>query len=72
MTESQVLVFGTHYPQYSIPLVHVLVKFTELIVAQTLVAKQIPLPSAVMKAEIIAFSREVNPLWVAELISHEV
>ena len=63
---------GSHCVQYFRPLVHLFVEVAELAVAQVFVAKQVPLASAVVIAEVVALAREVNPLGMAKLVAHEV
>ena len=51
---------------------HGIVKRVKLAIAQLLAVDEIPLATRVLVAPAIAFSREVNPLGMSELIAHEV
>ena len=41
-------------------------------IAELMVVHKVPLSAGVLVAPSVALAWEVNPLWVAELIAHEV
>ena len=71
VAQRQELVFSSHQVQDGLPLIHELVELAELVELKALVVEQIPLSPAVVVAEVVAFPREVDPLWMPELVPHE-
>lgn len=53
-------------------LVHDLVKLSEAMVVKVFVKLKTPLTTAPVIAPIVALPRKINPLWMAELVAHEV
>lgn len=51
---------------------HFLVESTKLTVSEILIVEQAPLSPAIMITIVVSGSGEINPLRMAELISHEV
>lgn len=51
---------------------HLPIKLVEELVAKEVVIRQIELSPGIPEAVIIALSREVQPLWMAELIAFEI
>ena len=52
--------------------VHGFVEFTQLAISEVLVVFQVPLSSAIVITIVVALSWEIDPLWMAELVTHEV
>mmetsp|Transcript_108129 Transcript_108129/g.271993 ORF Transcript_108129/g.271993 Transcript_108129/m.271993 type:complete len:307 (-) Transcript_108129:1111-2031(-) len=67
-----VLVLRTQPLEAALAGLHELVKRLEELVTQEVVLRQVPAPTAMMVTPSILWTREVNPLGVAELVSHEV
>lgn len=65
------LVLTLHSVEDFLPLIHCLVELAELVELEALVVEQIPLSSAVVVAEVVTFSREIDPLRMPELVPHE-
>ena len=72
MRQSNILVQLHHGTELDLLLIHDSVELAQLTVTQQIVIHEVPLTSAVVKAEAVAFAREVDPLRVTELVSHEV
>ena len=51
---------------------HFSVEISKIVVAEFMIIYQIPLSAGVFMAPAITLAREINPLWVTELITHEV
>lgn len=51
---------------------HQFIEVLEILVAQGLIISQIPPSATEMMAPSILRTREIDPLWMAELIAHEV
>lgn len=51
-------------------MLHILIPFIEELVLQQRIIHQIPLSTCVVVATVVSLSREVQPLWVTELISY--
>ena len=51
---------------------HLLVEVAEIVIAEILVIYQIPLSASILVAPSVTLAREINPLWMTELITHEV
>jgi hypothetical protein len=69
---SDELVRGDHRLELDFSCVHDLVKLIELSVSKIFVIHEIPLPTAVIITITVAFSWEIDPLWMPELIAHEI
>lgn len=61
-----------HDPPLVLQHQHALVELPQLPKLQFIVITEVKPASAVMVAPAIAITREVYPLWVAKLITHEV
>jgi hypothetical protein len=69
---SDELVLGDHRLELNFSCVHDLVELAELSISKIFVIHEVPLPTAVIITITVAFSWEINPLWMTELIAHEV
>jgi hypothetical protein len=72
MSQSNELVITGQPLELVFQFIHCFVKCFECSISQLLVVTDAPLSSAVMVTESIALSGEINPLWMAKLIPHEV
>lgn len=70
--QGDVLVVVHHHVEGGLHVIHHFVELSESIVVQVLIVFEAPLPSAPVIAPVVAFTWEIDPFWVAELVAHEV
>lgn len=61
-----------HAAERDLRLVHDAVELAQLAITQLFVVHKVPLASTVVETKAVAFAREINPLRVAKLVTHEV
>lgn len=49
-----------------------LIKAIQLMISKIGPVSKVPSSSAVVIAPIVTFSREIDPLWMAELVAHKI
>jgi hypothetical protein len=56
----------------SLGVVHGRVKSVQVLVPEEVVINQVELPTRVLEGRVVADSREIEPLWVPELVAFKV
>ena len=61
-----------HGTEGDLYLVHLFVKSIKVTISQVFVVHEIPLTTAILITISVSFTWEINPLWMTELVTHEV
>ena len=61
-----------HGTEGDLYLVHLFVKSIKVTISQVFIVHEIPLTTAILITISVSFSWEINPLWMTELVTHEV
>lgn len=72
VVQRHILMWFYHGAEKDLHLIHFLIKSVKLRVSEIVIIHEVPLPTTVLVTITISFTREIDPLWVTEFVTHEV